>query len=491
MKKLLIFISLLCPVLMSSQDWNIEWYGSLRGAGSTGQYMPFWSRTGEDGVLPVTSSGLAAVGMDVSFADKKGWYFDAGVNLAGAVAKPSQLNSSKVYGMVDRLYVGGGWRMLHLDVGMRPRQRELSDVSVSGGNFMYSRNARNMPGINLWTDWIYFEKGHWFGIKGNISHYQTIDNRYVSGTLIHNKSLFAKVSLWSKVELIAGLDHWAQWGGVSPMYGKQPLSVSNYWKVFVAGKGGDDATLSDQVNVLGNHLGREVLRINWLCQSFTMSLQYDKPFEDGSGMKYKNAPDGIWSLQFLFNDKDAWVTDLVLEYIGTTWQSGPLHDRPATEEEMKEQDPDGHYYGKIVLGGCDNYFGNGYYVSGWTHDRRIIGLPLIIPDAPDAHGIIRRVASTRLRGCHLGLKGVISRKLPYALKATYTKNYGRYNQPATSYFTSEPWQVSLAFETVIGQRIWDQLPMEVAVGVYGDMGQLYPKSVGLVLKLSYLGSHKF
>ena len=453
--------------------------------------MPFWARTGEDGVLPVTSSGLAAMGMDISFADKKGWYFDAGLNLAGAVAEPGHLNLSKVYGVVDRLYVGGGWRMFHLDVGMRPRQRELSDVSVSGGNFMYSRNARNMPGINLWTDWIYFEKGHWFGIKGNISHYQTIDDRYVSGTLIHNKSLFAKVSLWSKVELIAGLDHWAQWGGVSPMYGKQPFSVSNYWKVFVAGRGGEDATLSDQVNVLGNHLGREVLRINWLCQSFTMSLQYDKPFEDGSGMKYKNAPDGIWSLQFLFNDKDAWVTDLVLEYIGTTWQSGPLHDRPATEAEMKEQDPDGHYYGKIVLGGCDNYFGNGYYVSGWTHDRRIIGLPLIIPDAPDAHGIIRRVASTRLRGCHLGLKGVISRKLPYALKATYTKNYGRYNQPATSYFASEPWQVSLAFETVIGQRIWDRLPMEVAVGVYGDMGQLYPQSVGLVLKLSYLGSHKF
>ena len=57
------------------------------------------------------------------------------MNLAGAVAMPSPLNVSKVYGMVDRLYVSGGWKMLHLDVGMRPRQRELSDVSISGGNF--------------------------------------------------------------------------------------------------------------------------------------------------------------------------------------------------------------------------------------------------------------------------------------------------------------------------------------------------------------------
>ena len=114
MKKLLVFISLLWPALMFSQDWNIEWYGSLRGAGSTGQYMPFWARTGEDGVLPVTSSGLASVGADISYADKKGWHFDAGLNLAGAVAKPSQLNLSEVYGMVDRLYVGGGVAVLQV-----------------------------------------------------------------------------------------------------------------------------------------------------------------------------------------------------------------------------------------------------------------------------------------------------------------------------------------------------------------------------------------
>ena len=38
-----------------------------------------------------------------------------------------------------------------------------------GGSFiMMSGNARNLPGINLTTDWIYFEKGHWVGIKGNL-----------------------------------------------------------------------------------------------------------------------------------------------------------------------------------------------------------------------------------------------------------------------------------------------------------------------------------
>lgn len=493
MKKLLVFIYLLWPFLLAAQDWNIDWYGSLRGAGSTGQYMPFWARTGEDGILPVTSSGLAAVGADISYADKKGWHFDAGVNLAGAAAMPSPLNISKVYGMVDRLYVGGGWKMLHLDVGMRPRQRELSDVSISGGNIMYSRNARNIPGVNLWTDWIYFEKGHWVGVKGNISHYQTIDNRYVPHTMLHNKSLAFKISLWSKVELVAGLEHWAQWGGVSsdPNKGRQPVSISDYWKIFMAGKGGEDATKSDQVNVLGNHLGRELLRVNWNHQAFTMSLQYDKPFEDGSGMKYKNAPDGIWSVQYMSRNRDAWVTDIVLEYIGTTWQSGPIHDRPATEEEMAKQDPTDHYYGKVVLGGQDDYFWHATYRSGWTNAGRTIGLPLMLPAAPKENGAVKYFLLSRIRGCHLGLKGVISEKIPYSLKATYTKNYGRYNQAVWPFGDNKPWQLSLAFETVIGQRIWKKLPMDVSVGVYGDLGELYPDSFGFTLKLAYLDSRKF
>ena len=57
--------------------------------------------------------------------------------------------------------------------------------------------------MNLWSDWIYFEKGHWVGIKGNISHYQMMDNRYVKGTLVHNKSLAFKVALGRKVDLEA------------------------------------------------------------------------------------------------------------------------------------------------------------------------------------------------------------------------------------------------------------------------------------------------
>ncbi len=492
MKKLLFLIFMILPAIGVSADnvgWQMDWNAGTRFAGSSGQYMPFWSRTGEDGILPVRSSWLVTVGSDLSYRHRNGIYFDAGVNLAGAVAQKSPVSSKNVYGMLDRLYVGGGWKMLHLDIGMRPRQRELSDVSISGGNFMYSRNTRNMPGINAWSDWIYFEKGHWVGIKGNIAHYQTIDNRYVRGAMIHNKSLAFKFAFGPKVDATIGLDHWAQWGGDSPLVDSPQTSFMDYLRIFLGQEGGDGATLSDRVNVLGNHLGREVLRIDWKHSKFTMSVQYDKPYEDGSGLKYRNSPDGIWSLQFLFKDRNAWVTDLVLEYIGTTWQTGPRHDRPATEEEKANQDPNDHYYGKIVLGGCDNYFGNSEYRSGWTYYGRTIGLPLIIPAMPDENGVTMDIVSTRLRGCHLGLKGVISKKVPYSFKATYSMNYGKYNSSHES-FKAAPWQLSMALEAGVDRRII-RLPMSVSLGIYGDIGQLYHNSIGLTLKIAYNDFFRF
>ena len=490
MKKLIYIILAFLPLFAQGQGWNVDWYGSVRLAGTGGEYMPFWARTGEDGILPVRSSGLMTAGADVSYRYSNGIYFAAGTNLAGALAQKSVLNTKPVYGMVDRLYVSGGWKMLHLDVGMKPRQRELSDLTISGGNFVYSRNTRNMPGINAWSDWIYFEKGHWVGFRGNIAHYQYVDNRYVKGAYVHNKGLALKIALGRKVDISGGLDHWAQWGGNSPKYGRQPVSFIDFYRVLMAQHGGEDATASDRLNVLGNHLGREWARVDWKHERFTMSFQYDKPFEDGSGVRLKNIPDGIWSVQCSFNDREAAVTDIVFEYINTTWQSGPEHDRPATEEEKKNQAEDEAYKDRVVLGGCDNYFGNSEYKSGWTNYGRTIGLPLILSAAPGEDGIVLATVNTRLRAFHAGLRGNFAKGIPYSFKGTFSLNYGRYKQSGTSFFVSRPWQLSLAFDLGL-KRFMTNVPVDLNVGIYGDIGQLYQDSVGLTLKLSYSDFKRF
>ena len=480
MKKFILMVLMCLCTSAYAERWQVDWSGSARLAGGTGQYMPFHARTGEDGILPVRSSGLLTAGADVEYHASNGLFFEAGTNLVGALALKSPLNPAPVYGFIDRLYVSGGWRMLHLDVGMKPRQRTLSDLSISGGDILYSRNARNLPGINAWSDWIYFEKGHWFGIKGNLAHYQYVDSRCVNNAFLHSKAVALKVRLGRKVDLTAGFDHYAQWGGYSETYGQQLQGFKDYVKVFFGMQGGSDALMTDQMNVFGNHLGREWGRLDWRADHFTLTFQYDKPFEDNSGMVFRNFPDGIWSLQFAFKDRDAFVTDVVYEFINTTWQSGSLHDRPATEEELSKQDPSDPYYGKIVMGGRDNYFNNFPYVSGWTGYGRMMGLPLILPALPGEDGKTRGIVNNRVRGHHLGISGVVAGAVPYRFKSTFTENFGTYGSP----FADGTWQLSLALEAELNKEL-TRLPLQFSVGLYGDIGRMYQNSVGLTLRMNY------
>ena len=474
-------LALASTAVASDGNWRIDWNASTRLAGTTGQYMPFWARTGEDGILPVRSSGLVTAGADVSYRHNNGLYFEAGTNLAGALAQKSPVSVGTVYGMVDRLYVSGGWKMLRMDIGMKPRRGELGPLSITGGDFLMSGNARNLPGVNLSSDWIYFEKGHWVGIRGNLAHYHLWDDRKVPGAMIHNKSVDIKFSVGRKVDLIAGFHHYAQWGGEG-----QAESFKDYVKIFFAKRGDASDSKSDQLNVFGNHLGREWARVIWRARPFTMTFQYDKPFEDNSGMIFQNFPDGVWTLQFALNDRKAFVTDVTYEFINTTWQSGDRHDRPATKEEEEKQDENDPWKGTIVLGGCDNYFGNSPYSSGWTHYGRTIGLPLILPAMPNADGIVPNISNTRVRGHHIALAGMVAAKVPYRFKATFTENFGTYSKP----YPGTPWQLSLALEAD-ADKSFTRLPVTFSLGIYGDIGKLYPSSAGLTLRISYDRFHRF
>ena len=70
---LLLFPTLIC----SAQGWSAEFNASVRGAYGTGDYMPFWARTGEEGTLPVTSSGLLRAGARLGYHAANGLFFEA------------------------------------------------------------------------------------------------------------------------------------------------------------------------------------------------------------------------------------------------------------------------------------------------------------------------------------------------------------------------------------------------------------------------------
>ena len=81
---------------------------------------------------------------------------------------------------------------------------------------------------------------------------------------------------------------------------------------------------------------------------------------------------------------------------------------------------------------------------------------------------------------------MVARKIPYRFKATYTDNFGTYFAP----YASVPWQLSLALEADANEQA-TSLPVTFSVGVYGDVGKLYPSSAGLTLRITYDGYHRF
>ena len=395
-------------------------------------------------------------------------------------------SSTEIYDAWKELYAGIGWKMLRLDIGMADRPFDYGGLSLTGGNLVWSGNSRNVPGYNLQVDWVEIPgtKGI-LALKANYADYKTLDDRYVDGAMLHNKSVYAKIRLHGKVYLRLGLEQWSMWGGTSPVYGRQPHSFTDYLRVVCGMSGGSGATQSDRINVLGDHRGRELIQVDWLADSFTLTVAHDIPFDDGSGMGFQNFPDGVNTVFFSFRDRNRWVTDILYEFVYTKWQSGTRHDRPAKPDEL-ERNPEKTKY---TIGGRDNYFNNGEYRSGWTYYGRTIGLPLFTPMPAGEDGTVLGVANNRVTAHHVGIAGKFARKVPYRFKATYSKNFGIYPPQRLSFFDTVPEQLSLALETDFPQ-ISAKFPVSVSVGVYGDVGELYSDNFGLTVRLSYSGTYK-
>ena len=482
---------------------TVAWDVSLYGMGGSDGRMPFWAVTNRRGLFPqslglsspgsrdggrFTGGGLATGGADVSYMTRSGIALDGGLSLAG-YGTPGDWK-----GMVDRLYFGLGWKKLHLDIGMRDREYDFAGLSLTGGDVAYSGNARNLPGYNLHTDyiWLPFRKKV-VAFKANFADYGMWDRRFVEHTLVHNEALFLKVRPYRRFDITFGLEIWSQWAGYSPQYGEQPDGFRNYLRILMCARGGDDAVSGDQDNALGNHLGRELIRLDWHADNFTITFQHDIPFEDKSGMRFQNFPDGVNTLALSFKDRNRWVTDVLYEFVYTRNQSGPLHDRPATEEEKAQS---GLSY--TILGGEDNYFNNGVYRSGWTYFGQTIGLPLCYLMYRSGNGVVMGVASNSLVAHHFGIRGVAVRKVPYKFLFTWSRHYGRtrkFDQDQSWRFENHPQQFSIALEGELPGRLLmgksyqsgEKCGMSVGLGLYADFGEMFPDSFGMTVRISCSG----
>lgn len=476
MRILLLVLCFLNFTFTTFAQRTFEYTTSLSGQAGSKENLPIWATTNKYGIVPDSRGGLLRAGIFSDFNTEKTIQFAYGLSGAGYLTQ----YKNKI--IVDELYLSAKWKKIRLDLGMIHPEEEYNGISAQNGSIIYSGNTRTMPGYNLHTDFIRVPlTGNVLAFKFNLADYTLIDNRFVDKTWLHNKSFYLRITPWHRLDIVVGLEHWAQWAGTSPLHGKQPDSFRNYVRVFCAESGGEGSTLSDSINVLGNHLGREHIRINYHADHFTLSFYHDIPFEDGSGTHFANVPDGTYGLYYGAKNKKKWINDVIYEFQYTKSQSGASHDRPATPEELAKQDPRDPFYGRVIIGGNDNYFNNGEYRSGWTYYGRTIGTPFITPLAPDADGITLGVYNNRIVAHYLGLQGFFMKKVPYRLRLSYALNYGTYGHP----LEGSPRQFSFGLEAGVLRKA--SVPFHIDLGVYGDYGKLLQNNIGVSLRFSRNG----
>ena len=227
-------------------------------------------------------------------------------------------------------------------MGSKERYHSLVDPFLSSGDMIYSNNARPIPEMNIsiprFTT-VPLTKG-WLQFKGNFSVGRSFDSDYLSDRYAE-KYTFVEHVLWHQKSVYfqikdtrgdfplsgtLGVQHIVQWGGTStdPKIGEQPHSIKDFVRIMLGAKGGGDASLSDQINVLGSHhisfdFGLKFQAKDWSLRGYYQHLCYDK-----SGMEFKNGTDGLWGLE-LNLPTFPWLEQFVFEYVTTRNQSGPFH----------------------------------------------------------------------------------------------------------------------------------------------------------------------
>lgn len=352
---------------------------------------------------------------------------------------------------IDELYAQYSNSWLQLSLGVKQKEALYGGLSAANENILWTLNARPLPGIQLRTaEPIYFTSNKKWAFDAEWEEYLMGNKRYVKNTHLHHKSFHLLYETSTGWQIKAGIQHFVQWAGTSPEYGTQPHSIKDYLKIITGRGGGEDATLSDKQNALGNHLGSYELSVKKKIALSEVGFIYNSIFEDGSGSRFANFPDGRYGIYWK-RQKGVFVNNLIYEFYYTKDQS---HD--------------------VNKWGADNYFGHTIlYNSGWTYLDRIIGTPFFEYN-PDRH----MMKNNKFIAHHLGMSGnykILNNRVPYKFMLTYLVNEGTYRNP---YFSKH-----YKFYTYFSSRILKD-PFELSIELGSDFDSLNSPVYGIGLNLT-------
>lgn len=414
---LIIFLSLKVEAQSFTPHLEVS-YGWSRG-----DNMPFWHHSNTHGLMPIKSRGgyLLFGGAYEKRLNHK-LQMELGGDLMYSHAEAKKFSFYQLYGQLES-------GIFELTVGSKVKYRSFLNPLLSSGDMVESMNARPIPSIDIAVS--HFSPMPLIGdlvlFKGNFSVGRSFDNKdlsrradnqasYVRDVMWHTKSLYLKfggVEVSRPLSLVLGLQHAVQWGGTSTneRIGKQPQSMKDFLRV-VLGKGGDEqATLSDQINVLGNHYGAFSMALAYDVKNYGVKIYRQHFFDDKSGIEWANFPDGLWGGELNLRNAN-YLKGIVFEYLNTRNQSGPLHFITFDHASHSGRG-----------GGADNYYNNGEYTSGVSYYGRSIGSPILLNPNYNTKGIVS-FRHNRMEAFHLGINGAFKNRWEWRILMTYANSWG-------------------------------------------------------------------
>lgn len=433
---------------------GLEYAVSVQASLSEGDNTPLWLNANKYGLSSLDNSNgylRGAVTRPLATDSAKKW----GVGYAADIAVAWNYTSDFV---VQQAYVEGRWLKGVLTVGSKEYPMELKNQTLSSGSQTLGINARPVPQVRValpdyWS--VPFLHG-WLGIKGHIAYGRFTDDnwqtdftnresQYNEDVLYHSKAGYIRIGSpkpGSVFSIELGIEMASQFGGTTYKVDddgtvtvvKHDSGLSAYWDALTTS---DKNSSYDNVYkyVSGNQLGSWVMRANLDFPAWNVAFYADHFFEDHSSMfflDYDGYGEGEnWNEEedndyFLYDLKDIMlglevqlkkfkpINNIVIEYLYTKYQSGPLyHDHT---EVMSDH-----------IGGRDNYY-NHYYYNAWQHWGQVMGNPLYLSPIYNTDGTIG-VSDNRFVAWHLGVSGEPADRLSYRFLATYRKGYGTYYEP--------------------------------------------------------------
>ena len=443
--------------LLNDLDYKVEFQSSV----SDGQ-TPLWLNANKHGLssLDEVNGYLRGMVERPLVADSaRNWGFGYALDLVAPLHYTSNF-------IIQQAFIEARWKKGVVTIGSKEFPMELKNNELSSGSQTLGINARPVPQVRLALPdyWIIPGTKNWLALKGHIAYGKTTDDqwqkdfkapqsRYTEGTLYHSKAGYLKIGP-GKFTAELGLEMACQFGGKSYF----ELSRDDWQWISNEGglkgmlhafvPGGGEVNEATYQNASGNQVGSWVARLNYDADNWELSAYLDHFFDDQSAMfmlDYDGYGDGEeWNTRkdnnyLLYDFKDmllgfelklkqnSWLNDVVVEYIYSKYQSGPVyHDRTKTISDH--------------IGGNDNYY-NHHIFTGWQHWGQVMGTPLYRSPIYNNDGLIR-VTDNRFVAWHIGVSGHIMPPLHYRLLTTYQTGWGTYNEP----FTAKQYDFSMLAE---------------------------------------------